>query len=69
MMFTLRTVKWYVRYRPGTHTLVQRQYRTKKAVEAAQRPGEVVFQVKGYYFPTEVKKSRRRSALTQEAQP
>jgi len=57
----LRTVKWYVRYRPSVHSLVQRQYRTKKAAEAVQQPGEVVFQVKGFYFPSQVKQRKRRA--------
>jgi len=57
----LRTVKYYVRYRPASNTLVRLEYRTKKAAEAAQCVGEVVMQMKGHYFPNMVMQRKRRS--------
>ncbi len=56
----LRTVKYYVRYRPGSNTIIRYEYRTKKAAERAQCVGEVVMQMKGHYFPNMVMKPKRR---------
>ncbi len=57
---SLRTVKWYVRYRPGSNTVIHCEYRSKRAAEAAQCVGEVVLQVKGHYFPNMVKKPSKK---------
>lgn len=61
----MRTVKWWVRYipgsRPGRGELISRVYRTQAKAKKAQRAGEVIFQVKGHYFPLTAKRAKRRS--------
>jgi hypothetical protein len=59
---SLRTVKYYIRYRPGSRTVVRLEYRTKKAAEDAQCAGEVVLQMKGCYWPNMVMSPRKRHA-------
>lgn len=58
----LRTVKYYIRYRPSSNTVVRLEYRTKKEAETAQCVGEVVIQVKGHYWPNMVMRPRKRRA-------
>jgi hypothetical protein len=56
----LRTVKYYIRYRPGSNIIVRLEYRTKKQAEAAQCVGEVIVQMKGHYLSNMVMRPRKR---------
>lgn len=56
--FQMRTVKSWVRYIPGAKFILGKGYRTKKEALSKQRVGEVVFQIKGHYFPLMAKKKR-----------
>lgn len=58
----MRTIKWWVCYKPlGRDGRVLGSYRTKKRALAAQRYGEAVVQVKGHYFPADIRQPRRRA--------
>ena len=63
----MRTIKWWVCYRPDVQRVLS-THLTKKRALAAQRYGEAVVQVKGHYFPADIRKPRRRP-LTVEAKP
>lgn len=58
----MRTIKWWVCYKPLQRAgVVLGSYRTKKRALAAQRYGEAVVQVKGHYFPADIRKPRGRA--------
>lgn len=56
----MRTIKWWVCYRPDVQRVLS-THRTKKRALAAQRLGEAVVQVKGHYFPADIRKPRGRA--------
>lgn len=56
----LRTVQWWVRYWPPGRVVIKRTFSTKAEAMHGRKAGEVVFQVKGFYHPSEAKRPARR---------
>lgn len=56
----MRTIKWWVCYRPDVQRVLS-THRTKKLAMAAQRYGEAIVQMRGHYFPADIRKPRRRA--------
>lgn len=51
----IRTVKTWVCYKPLSREL-RKGYTTKKEAVKAQKKGEVIFQMKGYYASKSIKR-------------